>query len=304
MLLTLAFLGTFGIVVSIALLLFYREDLMERLQTVVEPDSASSWVRITSKLQRRQHTVETITKPFQNMLPRSAEESSVVQKRLTRAGYRHPNALNVFYGAKVLVPILLTVFATVTGVYEWGPLFIYGLSIGLGFLAPDFWLGNRIKTRQRRIKLGLPEALDLMVICTESGLGMDQALARVASELKISQPEIRDELLLMGLEQKAGHPREQALKNLADRVDLPTMRALTTTLIQADQFGTSVAKTLRVYSDTLRTQRRQEAEEVAAKTTVKLVFPLVFFIFPSIFVVALGPAAISLWEGMEKAFGP
>ena len=143
----------------------------------------------------------------------------------------------------------------------------------------------------------------MLVVCTEAGLGLDQAIARVAEELKLSQPEVRDELLLVGLEQKAGRPRHEALQSLADRTDLQAIRALTATLIQADQFGTSVAKTLRVYSDTLRTQRRQEAEEVAAKTTVKLVFPLVFFIFPSIFVVALGPSAISLWEGLEKAFG-
>jgi tight adherence protein C len=303
MLLLIAFLGTFGVVVSAGLLLFYRDTVMDRLQLIIEPRLPSTWARFGTRLQRRPNTVETITRPFQNVLPRSAEETSVVQKRLIRAGFRHPSAVNIFYGSKVLVPAVLTVLATVTGAYDLGPLFVYGLSIGLGFLAPDFWLGNRITSRQRKIKLGLPEALDMMVICTEAGLGLDQAMARVAEELKLSQPEIWDELILLGLEQKAGRLREDALKNLADRVDLPTMRALTTTLIQADQFGTSVAKTLRVYSDSLRTQRRQEAEEVAAKTTVKLVFPLVFFIFPSIFVVALGPAAISLWEGMQNAFG-
>jgi tight adherence protein C len=122
----------------------------------------------------------------------------------------------------------------------------------------------------------------------------------VAKELKLSQPEIHDELMLLNLEQKAGLPRGEALKKLADRIDIDSVRALVTTLVQADTFGTSIAKTLRVYSDSLRTQRRQQAEEQAAKTTVKLVFPLVFFIFPSIFLVALGPSAISLWEGMEK----
>src|SRR5205823_2413116 len=118
----------------------------------------------------------------------------------------------------------------------------------------------------------------------------------------LSQPEISDEFGLMMLEQKAGRPREEALKSLADRTGIDTIRTLVSTLIQADTFGTSIAKTLRVYSDTMRTQRRQQAEERAAKTTVKLVFPLVFFIFPSIFVVALGPSAIKLFEGMEKAF--
>ena len=135
-------------------------------------------------------------------------------------------------------------------------------------------MGRQISKRKRKIRLGLPEALDMMVVCTEAGLGLDQAIFRVSSELKLSQPEIHDELALLNLEMKAGRPRDEALSNLADRTDLDTMRALVTTLVQADTFGTSIAKTLRVYSDTLRTTRRQQAEEQAAKTTVKLVFPL------------------------------
>jgi tight adherence protein C len=301
--LLLAFLGIFGLVLISGLLLTHRNDGMDRLQKIVEPGADSSWARISKSFQRRPNTVEAITKPFQNVLPRTAQETSVVQKRLVRAGFRHASAVSVFYGSKVLVPAALTALAAFSGVYELGPIFVFGLSAGLGFLAPDFWLGNRISVRQRKLKLGLPEGLDMLVVCTEAGLGLDQAIARVAEELKLSQPEVREELLLVGLEQKAGRPRHEALQSLADRTDLQAIRALTATLIQADQFGTSVAKTLRVYSDTLRTQRRQEAEEVAAKTTVKLVFPLVFFIFPSIFVVALGPSAISLWEGLEKAFG-
>lgn len=227
---------------------------------------------------------------------------SVVQKRLLRAGYRKDASVNMFYGAKVLSPLALSLFATITGIYTWGPFFIYSLTAGLGFLAPDFWLGNRVKNRQRKIRRGLPEALDLMVICSEAGLSLDQAVLRVSQELTQSQPEISDELGLVMLEQRAGKPRDEALKALADRTDLDAIRTLVNTLIQADAFGTSVAKTLRVYSDTMRTQRRQQAEEQAAKTTVKLVFPLVFFIFPSLFVVALGPAMILMLEGFEKYF--
>jgi len=302
MLLIIAFLATFGLVVSAGLLLFGRDTVWDRLQSVVNPESGSSWRRWGQALWGRPDTVQAIVKPFQNVLPRTAEEVSVVQKRLIRAGYRNPSVANIFYAAKVLVPVSLSILATATGAYRIGPLFVYGVSAGVGFLLPDFWLGNRIAARQRKIRLGLPEALDLMVICTEAGLGMDQILTRVTRELELSQPEIRDELALISLEQKAGRPRDEALKNFAERTDIDTVRALTTTLIQADTFGTSMAKTLRVYSDTLRTQRRQSAEEYAAKTTVKLVFPLVFFIFPSIFVVALGPAAISLLAGLEKFF--
>jgi len=302
MLIIVSFLATFGLLVSAGLLLFYRDTVMDRLQAIVETRSGASLGFFGRLLERKPTSLESIVKPFQNVLPRSVAEASIVQKRLIRAGYRDASAINVFYGSKVLVPIGLSALATVTGLYQMGPIFVYAIAAGLGFMVPDFWLGNRIASRQLKIRLGLPEALDLMVICTEAGLGLDQAMGRVAEELKQSQPEIRDELTLVGLEQKAGRPRDEALKNLAERTDLDTVRALTTTLIQSDTFGTSVAKTLRVYSDTLRTQRRQQAEELAAKTTVKLVFPLVIFIFPSIFVVALGPSAIVLMEGLSKFF--
>ena len=302
MLIIISFLATFGLLVSAGLLLFYRDTVMDRLQAIVEPRSGTAMGRFGKLLVRKPTSLESIVKPFQNVLPRSVAEASMVQKRLIRAGYRDSSAVNIFYGAKVLVPIVLSALATITGAYDIGPFFVYACCAGIGYLVPDFWLGNRIKRRQLKIRLGLPEALDLMVICTEAGLGLDQAIHRVAEELKVSQPEIRDEFVLVNLEQKAGRPRDEALKNLAERADIDTVRALTTTLIQSDTFGTSVAKTLRVYSDTLRTQRRQQAEELAAKTTVKLVFPLVLFIFPSIFVVALGPSAITVMEGMSKFF--
>lgn len=298
MILVLAFLGTFGLLASAGVLLFYRDAVLERLSSVV----AQRTGRTFSFLRPSPSSLEQIIKPFQNILPRSAQEVSVIQKRLIRAGYRQDSATNVFYAAKILVPLLLIVIAGATRLDEAGGFFVYLLGAGLGFLIPDFWLGNRIKHRQLKLQLGLPESLDLMVICTEAGLGLDQTISRVASETKVSQPEISDELNLFMLEQKAGRPRDEAFKNLADRTEIDSIRALTTTLIQADAFGTSISKTLRVYSDTLRTQRRQRAEEQAAKTTVKLVFPLVFFIFPSLFVVALGPAMITMMEGFEKFF--
>jgi tight adherence protein C len=248
--------------------------------------------------------VEQIVRPFQNVLPRSAQEVSVIQKRLIRAGYRKDSHVNVFYGAKVLVPLTLVLLAGVTGTASYlGPFFAYAIAAALGFLAPDFWLGNRIASRQLKIRLGLPEALDLLVICSEAGLSLDQAILRCTEELKLSQPEIAEEFNLVILEQRAGRPRDEALKGLADRTDIDSVRALVNTLVQADTFGTSIAKTLRVYSETMRTQRRQQAEEQAAKTTVKLVFPLVFFIFPSLFVVALGPSLITMFEGFSKYFG-
>jgi tight adherence protein C len=238
--------------------------------------------------------------PFERVLPRSAEELSVIQIRLARAGYRKESHVRLFYASKVLVPVILAVLATVTGLYEQGAFLVYVLALGLGFLVPDFWLGNRISARQLDIQLGLPEVLDFMVVCIEAGLSLDQAALRTADELSIGQPALSDELSLVNLEQRAGLRRADAWNNFAKRTDVPAVRALTALIIQVDQFGSSIAKALRVHSETLRTQRRQQAEEKAAKMAVKLVFPLVIFIFPSIFVVVLGPAMITLIESFDK----
>jgi len=176
------------------------------------------------------------------------------------------------------------------------------MALGFGFLAPDFWLGNRIKARQTNLRLGLPDALDLIVICVEAGLGVDRAILRTAEELRLSQPEIADELGLGSVEQRAGRLRTDAWKNFCDRTEVESIRALASILIQSDKFGTSVGTTLRVHSETLRMRRRQDAEEQAAKTTVKLIFPLVVFIFPALFVVTLGPSMIAIMEDLQKNF--
>jgi tight adherence protein C len=302
MLIALTFLATFGLTASIGLLVFRRDAVMNRLSNLVGSRNESSGELLQALVPRRQSSVETLVKPFQNILPRSPAEVSVIQRRLIRAGYRDQTAVNIFFGAKVIVPIALIVLVTVTGIYRINPFFVYAIAVVGGFLMPDYFISNRIANRQLKVRIGLPEALDLMVICSEAGLGLDQTLYRVGNELKISQPEIRDEFHLINLEQNAGRPREEALKNFADRVNIDSVRSLVTTLIQADNFGTSISKTLRVYSDSLRTQRRQQAEELAAKTTVKLVFPLVIFIFPSIFVATLGPAIITIAEGFAKYF--
>jgi tight adherence protein C len=210
--------------------------------------------------------------------------------------------VRLFYGAKVVVPLILCVLAFVTGVGKYSPFFAYLIALGLGFLAPDFWLGNRISARQARIRRGLPDVLDLLVICIEAGLSLDQSVARTAEELNMAQPAICDELDLVVLEQRAGLPRADAWRHFAERTNVDSVRNLVSVLVQSEKFGTSIAKTLRVHSDTLRTQRRQQVEEQAAKTTVKLVFPLVLFIFPSLFLVTLGPAAITVMESFDKYF--
>jgi len=163
-----------------------------------------------------------------------------------------------------------------------------------GFYLPDIWLRVRTARRKKRIFNGLPDALDLLVVCVEAGMGLDGAISRVGEEIRLSDRELSDELRLLNLELRAGKARQEALRNLARRVDLEDMNSLVTLLVQTDRFGTSIAQALRVYSDTFRTKRFQAAEELAAKLPVKLLFPLIFFIFPALFVAILGPAAISV----------
>ena len=295
----LAFFAAFLLTSSVGILIFHRTTALRRLSLMVSrPPGDAALLRSIAPTEGSR--IEKLAKPFENILPRTTEDISTLKKRLEAAGYRQKSSLNVFYSAKVLVPCALCLLATVTQVYRFNPLFIYALAGGLGFLAPDFWLGNRMTARQTRLRLGLPEALDLIVICVEAGLSMDKATMRAAEELRISQPAIADELNLVYLEQRAGRPRSEAWKHFGERTRVDSIRSLASILIQADRFGSSIGKTLRTYSETLRTKRRQDAEEMAAKTTVKLVFPLVLFIFPSLFVVTLGPSIITMIEGFSK----
>jgi tight adherence protein C len=297
---SVAFIVIFLLIGSGGLLLFYRDAMLQRLPGILSPGRKNK--PVLDRLKDPAASLGAMVQPFEKVLPKSPKEVGVLKLRLIRAGYRGEAAPKIFYGAKVLVPLALCVLATVTGLGGNNSFFVYGAAIGLGYLAPDFWLGKRIKRRQMAVRLGLPEILDLMVICIEAGLSVDQATARTTEELRISQPAISDELGLVILEQRAGRTRADAWKNLADRVEIDVIRDLVAVLVQADQFGTSVAKNLRVYSDTLRVKRKQQLEEIAAKTTVKLIFPLVLFIFPSIFVVTLGPALIGMAEFFQKNF--
>ncbi|HSZ54266.1 MAG TPA: type II secretion system F family protein, partial [Tepidisphaeraceae bacterium] len=174
---------------------------------------------------------------------------------------------------------------------------------GLGFFLPRMILKRMIRNRQQRIRLGLPDALDLTVICVEAGLALDQALMRVGQDLHHAHPDLSDEFHLVNLEMRAGKPRAEALRNLVDRTGVDDIRSLVGTLIQTDRFGTSVAQALRVHSDSLRTERRQRAEEQAAKTTIKMVPPLVIFVLPSIIFVTIGPAVIELIRQLGPVTG-
>ena len=292
-----AFFGVFLMIVSGGLLLFYREEMLQRISDAINPQPKEK--SLLTAIQKTGLSIGGVIEHFENVLPKSQAEVSIVLQRLQHAGFRDESAVKIFYGSKVLVPLLFCILVLVSGLGDMGGFFVYLIAAALGFLAPDFWLGRRIKKRQSKIRRGLPDVLDLLVICIEAGLSLDHATARTAVELKNAQPEVCDELNIVVLEQRAGRPRGDAWKHMAERTDVDCVRNLVTMLIQAEQFGTSVAKTLRIHSDTLRTQRVQAVEEAAAKTTIKLLFPLVIFIFPSLFVVVLGPALLSIMDSFK-----
>jgi tight adherence protein C len=236
-----------------------------------------------------------------NLLPAAkGKAQSRAELMITRAGIRDQNAILAIRGVKVLLPIALVAIVYFTEVYRYSPFLIFAAAVIAGILIPEMWLLWRIHGRQRRLQKALPDGLDLLVICVEVGLGLDQAILRVADELEIVHPELSDELHLVNLEMRVGKTRIDALRELARRTGLEDIKSLVAMLIQTERFGTSIAQSLRVHSDELRTKRRQRAEEMAAKTTVKMVPPLVFFIFPALMVVILGPAVITIYREFLK----
>lgn len=231
-----------------------------------------------------------------SLLPASPKDVTLMQRRLITAGYRGPAALRYFYGAKVLFALLLPVVAAVatagSAAGADNKLMFVLASAGAGFFAPNEFVRRKARRRQRQIRRGLPNALDLLVVCVESGLGLDQAILQTAKELEHAHPEISEEFALVNQELRLGKRRIEALRNLADRTEVEELRKLTAVLIQADRFGTGIAQSLRAHSDYMRVQARQQAEEKAAKLGVKLVFPIFFCILPSLFVVTVGPIMV------------
>jgi tight adherence protein C len=235
-------------------------------------------------------------KKIGSMAPRSPKEMGKLQQKLTYAGYRNREAIIVFFGIRLGFALLLFALFATPVLMRRPNIFFALAACGTGYLLPSMALGRLARRRQHRIRLGLPDALDLLVVSVEAGLGLDQALQRVSAELAFAHPDLCDELRQINFELRAGKARSEALHNLADRTGVDDISSLVAMLVQTDKFGTSVAQSLRVHSETVRTKRRQRAEEAAAKTGVKMVFPLVFCIFPSIWVVTIGPAAIKFVE--------
>lgn len=238
--------------------------------------------------------IEQALDPLSKAIPLSPADVSRTRAWLIQAGLRESQHVSYYYGARIMLA-----FAGLTGVVALSGLDSLALLVcvpALGFFIPRFFLKRMIKARQQRIRIALPDALDLTVICVEAGLALDQALMRVGQDLHHAHPDLSDEFHLVTLEMRAGKPRAEALRNLVDRTGVDDIRALVGTLIQTDRFGTSIAQALRVHSDSLRTARRQRAEEQAAKTTIKMVPPLVIFILLPFLFVSIGPALIQAYR--------
>jgi tight adherence protein C len=239
-----------------------------------------------------------LLKKLGTLVPASPKDTTIMRRRLIRAGFRNPNALKVLYGAKFAMAIVIPLLAlgVIAGSsWESSTKFMATLAaVAIGFFVPNEYVRMVATRRQKQIRRGLPNALDLLVVSVESGLGLDQGIVQVAKELEGAHPEISEEFSLMTLELKAGKRRIEALRNLAERSNVDDLKKLVAVLIQADRFGTSVAATLRNHAEFMRLQARQVAEEKAAKLGVKLVFPIFFCILPSLFVVTVGPMAVRI----------
>lgn len=296
----ISFLVIFLLIASGGVLLFYREQMSKRLSAVIAPEAKQK--NLMGTIQQSGFSLAGVVEHLEKVIPKSQAEVGVLQQRLIRAGYREESAQAFFRGTKVIAMAVFVAVVYFTGLGEGNPFIMYICALGLGFLAPDMLLGQIIKRRQNKIRRGLPDALDLMVVCLEAGLSLDQGVKRTAEDLAKAHPALCDELRIVVLEQRAGRPRTDCWRHMAERTDVDVVRNLVSVLVQSEQFGTSVAKTLRVHSENLRTQRIQKVEEMAAKTTVKLVFPLVLCIFPSLFLVVLGPAVITMMDSFKTLF--
>src|SRR5690348_5430389 len=287
-----------AILFFLTVLIFVRPSRQSELLADVtsqayEPESGA--------LKHRSGDPETLLKPLGKIQKLFGGDANPdVVRRLMLAGYRKSSHIDAFLASRLVLPavsgLLVAMFI------RDNVIFIFIIAVMLSFFFPDFWLTYAINQRRERIQLSLPDTLDLLTICMEAGLGLDQSIVRIGTELELAHPEISEELLQINLEQRAGSPRIGAWRAMADRVGLESVRSFVNMLVQTERFGTPISRALGVFSESLRTQRRQKAEERAAKTTIKLVFPLVLFIFPSIFVVTAAPAVISLIDSFSKMF--
>jgi tight adherence protein C len=291
---TLIALAVTGLVLLAGQLMPAEPEMIRRLRTMPGAEAIGAAERRRREVQAAR-LAELLT-ALGTRVQGDSDRPSKTRRALIAAGFFGPTAVPVFYGARIVAAVLLgllfLVGAPALTNYLSLPrplIVVIGLwGAALGWVAPTFLLVARGNSRRSQMLRALPDALDLMVVCVEAGLGLNQALQRVAEEIALISPVLGEQLGLLTLEMRAGTPREDALRNFATRTDLDDARSLVTVLIQTDRFGTSVAQALRIHADSLRTKRRQRVEEASAKTAIKMLFPLVFCVFPALFIVILG----------------
>lgn len=305
--LALIFLTVF-VVALVILTQFNTKTLQDRLRIVKTGSGVETEIDEKSKISPWVGKIIELTKPVAQLsVPKEGWESSQLRIRFMNAGYRNETAPMIFFLAKTvltfMLPAIFFLYIMISGAdYAANILLLLIVTFaGLGYFLPNVFLERRIAYRKREILDSFPDAMDLIIVCVESGLGLDAALARVSEEMHMISPILGEELHLINLELRAGSSRERALRNLALRTGVEDIDTLVAMLVQSDRFGTSIAQALRVHAENLRTKRRLRAEEAAAKIALKLLFPLIFFIFPSMLLVLLGPALISIHRIMLPA---
>lgn len=274
-----------------------RTSIMDRLETGKKGRDAAELVAAAEPAEK---LAERMAKPLNRLAPPSLTEAQKLQKQLLMAGYFSHNAPAIYRSIQLAALFGFPAIAAVTGLLlaQSFKLVLLCSTVAFiaGFFLPRFILNQLIKRRQERLRWGLADALDLMVVSMEAGLGMNAALMRVSEELKEAHPEISGEFEMVNLEIRVGRDRLEALRNLSERTGVDDLRGFVAMLIQADRFGTSIGRAVRIYSESLRTKRRQRAEQAAQKASVKLLFPLTCFLFPTLFIIILGPAALSIMD--------
>jgi tight adherence protein C len=286
-----------------ALVLGRQTTARRRLDRIMTPakDRATAAAAAVQHLTLTDTVGPTLAK-VEKVLPTSTKEMSRIRRRLLRAGFTSPSASVVYAALEVALPVIAGVTAFALFGSPRG--FLVGSLVAIAaYMVPGLVVGRIITQRQQQIRNGLPDALDLVIVCVEAGLSLDQAVLKASDELALSHPALAEELQQLTNEIRAGKPRMEAFRNFADRTKVDDVRALVAMLIQTDRFGTSIAQALRTHAETGRTVRRQRAEERAAKLGVKLVFPLVFCLFPAMYVVTLGPGAIRIIRVLIQGLG-
>ena len=281
-----------------------RDRNISRKLSELEEIASSRTLAQKRRRQTKREQLEVWLETLGERVAEGREDVGAVRLKLLQAGYRSPRAVSIYYSLRVLSlvggAVLIAFLAPALSLSGTRLLIWIGAAAAAGWILPSGFLSRKVRLRQKELQKALPDTLDMLVVCVEAGLGLNQAIVRVSDEVEHISSAMSEELQIVNLEIRAGTPREDALRHLAERTGLKDIQGLVAMLIQTDRFGTSIAQALRVHSDDLRVKRRQRAEEQAAKTTIKLVIPLAVFVFPAMFVVILGPAVLSIMESFSS----